>query len=145
MSTNHYYLCRRVDWIQKLFSRRRSKQEKTVRALIDNGTKNYPEEVTSFARLSKVRPLHIFSEWFEAGTTMHRLTAGILLPSGVGIGALSTCVSECGHFLLLIVTWPNPLVSLHHLHWKLLISKSSDHIEIYHPKLIGFEQFPNNM
>lgn len=86
--------------------------------LVENGTKNSPDEATFFAGPSKFQPLHMFSEC-----------------------EFSVRVWEDGHSILLTVNWTNPLVNLQHLHQKWLTSKSFDLIEMYHPKVIGFEQF----
>lgn len=87
------------------------------------------------------QPLHLISEWVEPGTTTRRLTVAILLPSGVAIGQFSTRVSDDGNTLFLVIMWPDPLVNLKHLHRKWLTAKGPDKIELYHPKLVGFEHF----
>lgn len=40
-----------------------------------------------------------------------------------------------------MVIWPNPLIHLKPLHLKWLLSIGFDHIEMYHPKLVGLEHF----
>lgn len=42
--------------------------------------------------------------------------------------------------LIFSVTWPEPFINLEKVHQKWLTSKSSDRIEMYHPKISGFEQ-----
>lgn len=61
---------------------------------------------------------YIFSEGFEPGATTRKLTAAILLLSGVSSGQFSVRVSEDEYALDYSVTWPNPLVDLAHLHRK---------------------------
>lgn len=91
--------------------------------------------------LYNVQPLHMISEWIEPGTTTKRLTVAILLPSGVLSGQFAVRVADDGCALEISITWPNPMVELKMLHRKWLQADGSDRIEVYHPKLIGFERF----
>lgn len=99
------------------------------------------EEATYGDSSAGFEPLHLLSEWVEPGTTTRRLTVAILLPSGVYPGHFSVRVADGGCILNVTVTWPSPLVDLTHLHRKWLQSKGPERMEMYHPKMIGFEKF----
>lgn len=51
-------------------------------------------------------------DWVEPGTTTKQLSTAMLAPSGVCSGQFSVRVSNDGHTLEFMVTWPDPLVVL---------------------------------
>lgn len=84
-------------------------------------------------------PIHMISNWVEPNTTRKCVSVAILLPSGVGPGNFSVRVIEGGRELEVCIRWPEAFSDLEVLHKKWIRSQESDHIEVYHPKLIGFE------
>ena len=86
-------------------------------------------------------PLHLISEWTEAGTMTRRITVAMLLPSGVEQGMFSVSVVDGGRFVEMVVQWPNALVRMDVLHRKWLSTRLIGHrLEMYHPKIVGFER-----
>lgn len=82
-------------------------------------------------------PLHLKSVWTEPGTTTKMVTVAIVIPSGAQ--GFSVRVLEGGRMLEFSVKWPEPLFNLTVMHRKWLRSGSSDRMEEYHPKFLGFE------
>lgn len=85
--------------------------------------------------------LHSTSDWVEPVTATHLLSVAILLLSGASPDNFSVCELEDGYTLAIVVTWLDPLVNLKHLHRKWLFSEECHRIEIYHPKLVGFDHY----
>lgn len=86
------------------------------------------------------RPMFLMSEWQEPRTMTKCLSIAIVLPSGVEAGGFCARVVESGEFVELVVRWPAPLVDPELLHRKWIASnQGGDHIEAYHPKIVGFQ------
>lgn len=62
----------------------------------------------------------------------------IVLPSGVGSGDFAIAVEDGGHFLLLSVNWPGPLINMSLMHRRWLTGPGAS-METYHTKSMGFE------
>lgn len=69
---------------------------------------------------STYHPLYITSNWVEPRTMTKVLTVFVLLPLGVFSGQFSIQVSEDGNKPFLVVTWPDLLIDLKHIHRKWL-------------------------
>lgn len=62
-----------------------------------------------------------------------------MLPSDVCFEFTLFVSQDC--LMFFSVMWPVPIGDFGQLHCKWLQSSNADHIELYHPKLIGFEEF----
>lgn len=85
------------------------------------------------------KPLYLLSRWVEPGTMTNRVTAAILLPSGVGSEDFFVRVVDGGEYLELTVVWPPALIDLTVMNKKWLIPNAAGGFQLYHPKMIGFE------
>lgn len=65
----------------------------------------------------------------------------VLLPSSISPGQFSEQVTDEEYDWVVVVALLDPLVILSHLHCKRLSSTGLRQIEMYHAKLIAFEQF----
>ncbi len=86
------------------------------------------------------KPLYLLSIWKEPGTMTKRVTAAVILPSGVETGDFSICISPCGMSLEIAVVWPVPLVDLTCMHKKWLRPESGSGFQVFYPRYTGFEQ-----
>ena len=74
-----------------------------------------------------------------------RITAAVVLPSGVESGDFSICVAPGGMSLEITVEWPEPLVDLTIMHRKWLSGGSTGDFQVFHPKYTGFEHALKNV
>lgn len=89
--------------------------------------------------VNSMQPLHIISNWVELETTTKVLFVAIILPSGTSTGKFTVRVSKDGCALEVKMKWFYFLVDVEHLYKKWLCSEGFDHLEVYHPKMIFFE------
>ncbi|PXF42241.1 hypothetical protein BWQ96_08037 [Gracilariopsis chorda] len=87
----------------------------------------------------------MLSVWTEPETTLKRVTAAVVLPSGVGRGEFLIQIIDGGECLELSVTWPQPLVDVELMHRRWLQSVHADRMQSYHPKIIGFQNSLRNL
>lgn len=75
----------------------------------------------------------------KSETTNKMLAITIPLPSGISSGRFTVKASGNGWTLEVKIKWPDTFVYVKNLRRKWIDSTGLDHMEVYHPKLIGFE------
>ena len=75
----------------------------------------------------------------------NRVTLAILLPTRVGYNDYTLRVSEGGRSFPMRCGWPPEFCQMDILHRKWLRSEASESMELYHPKILGFESFFQNL
>lgn len=86
------------------------------------------------------KPICVISSWVEPGTTHRMLSVCINLPSGVSPKDVKVHVVDGGRELEISAQWPNVMSDLASLHRKWLKGSSGEGIQMYHPRITGFEK-----
>lgn len=74
------------------------------------------------------RPMKAMFYWIELRTTARRLSAAIVLPTGVKVGDFTTRVVSGRAFIEFRCRWPKEVINVYILHRKWLTSQGEDRI-----------------
>lgn len=99
---------------------------------VDVGAKRDSDE-------GQFRPFYMLSVWTEPQTTAQRISADIVLPTGVGADDYTLQVGQAGRSLIMRCIWPATFTDISTLHRKWLSRDGTGSMEVYHPKILGFE------
>ena len=91
-----------------------------------------------FNHAKTFKQLYLLSVWTEPGTMTNRISAAIVISSGIESGGFSLRVGDSGESIERNVLWPRTLVDMEVLHRKWLKSEAQK-FKTYHPNMVGFE------
>lgn len=85
-------------------------------------------------------PISMASVWTDRRQNMRqRVSMPILLPSGIGVGDVTVCVSDDGSAIIVEVTWPDALLDPEHLLSVFINSDTYPSYTVDHAEVLSLE------